>query len=172
MNTLKSQLTSLIGIGAFTYLSLSSFYILIKGILRELLIILKTDNAINFWTTEIAVLALFVVTSFLTVKFLVSVIENSEHKVRKLFILLVVAFFVIQILQFLHSYFGTSYVIENHNEKFIAFYDYLRENHIFGFYGSLFGTSKYILFGIIILMERKRSATSSALPTNLSSIII
>ena len=66
-----------------------------------------------------------------------------------------VVFFVIQIFQFLYSYFGTDYVIENHNENFREFYGFLRENSVLGFYSSLIGICKYLMFGIIILIGGK-----------------
>ncbi|TVZ49866.1 hypothetical protein [Olleya sp. Hel_I_94] len=160
MNKLKSELISIIGIGAFTYLSISGFFIMIKDILRDLFIILNTDNALNFWTTEIVIFVLFTITSFLAIKLLFRGIEKSEFKTRKIFITLFIGFFVIQILQFLYSYFGTDYVIENHNEKFRDFYGYLRENSMLGFYSSLIGICKYLMFGIIILIGKKTVANT------------
>lgn len=155
MNKLKSELISILGIGAFTYLSVSGFYIMFKDILRDLFIILKTDYSLNFWTTEIVVLTLFTITSFFAIKLVFREIEKSEYRIRKIFITLFVVFFVIQIFQFLYSYFGTDYVIENHNENFREFYGFLRENSVLGFYSSLIGICKYLMFGIIILIGGK-----------------
>lgn len=160
MNITKSELIKIIGIGTFTYLSISGFSILVEKIIRELLIILKTDNTLNFWTTEIIDLALFTFISFFAVKFIIRIIVKSKFELRKIFITMFVGFFVIQILQFLYAYYGTEYVLENFHENFVDFYEYLNGRAILSLYSSIIATCKYLFFGIIILIGNKTVANN------------
>jgi len=160
LNITKSELINIIGIGTFTYLSISGFSILVEKIIRELFIIIKTDNSLNFWTTEIVDLALFTFISFFTVKFIIRIILKSKFKLRKIFISLFIGLFVIQVFQFLYAYYGTEYVMENYHERFVDFYEYLSGRPMLSFYSSIIATCKYLFFGIIILIGNKTVANN------------
>jgi hypothetical protein len=76
---------------------------------------------------------------------------------RTLFAL--IGFYVLfQLLQFLHTYYGTQYIMENNMAHFKSYYDYLQEKPLYAFYSSVIVYLKYLIFGMLIFVKTKLSS--------------
>jgi len=155
LNNAKNKLFNLIGIGTFLYLSISGFYIMVKDIIRDLLIVLKLGNHYIFWLSELVPLTLFSLTSYFTIRFLIISITQSKLKTEQTFLFFFIGFFATQILQFLYSYYGTDYILIHNSEKFGDYIDCITKDSFYGIASSLISLLKTLIFGIILLILKK-----------------
>jgi hypothetical protein len=146
-----------LGIGAFAFLSILEFCSFIQYALRNILILIKTEAKLILWIPEITSLILFLIT-------LIWIINKFDKKVeintRKTLIKSIIIFFGIILLQYLFSFYGTSYFIDKYFEEYELYHNARKENYELQGYIAFIPILKYLIFGIILLIKRKTVANT------------
>lgn len=144
--------TRFLGAGVFSFLTITSISYLIKVLSRDMNILLNTKPQLNFWFTEFITLLIFAITSYL----LINKVQKSYEtiKINKFLIVSIGAFFLVQIIQFLYTFYGTDYVISNYHQSFESYYNYLKENIYLNVYSSFMPFLKHLIFVVFIFLKK------------------
>ncbi len=146
-----------LGIGAFAFLSILEFCGLIQYVLRNILIITKTESKLILWLPEITSLILFLI---LLVWVINKYNKQVEINTRKTLIKSIIIFFGIILLQYLFTFYGTRYFIDKYFTEFELYHNARKENYELQGYIALIPILKYLIFGIILLIKRKTVANT------------
>lgn len=157
---MKKQQTDFInnlGIGVFIFLSILEFCGLIEYLLRNIFIITKIESKLILWLPEILSLIIF---SIILIWLKIKINKQTEIDTRKVLVWSIIIFFGIILLQYVFTYYGTSYFLDNYVEEFELFH-YARKGYyeLHG-YIAYIPILKYLLFGFILLFNEKTVANN------------
>ena len=138
-----------VGAGMFLWLAIVSLlYLLVYMILKTFLIIAEVDSLIIFWLNEILYLILF---SIITIQVFAWIKNKPIHKSTAIRVLKssVIALIIIQILQFVLSYYASDLVIGKFAMQFDSYYSATKSGYLMSFEAVL-ELVLYMILGIII----------------------
>jgi hypothetical protein len=156
----KKQLILIIGIGAFILSAVNGFTYLIKVISRDFQIWLNQEPILNFWITELSQFLIFILLGILALRIFIRNYDFSLKRLMKIFIFWIIAYFISQLLQYLHTKYLTSFLLESKFEEFKMYSEYIRENYSLKSYQSSFVFFRYLIFGVIIYIGQKTVANT------------
>ncbi len=139
------------GIGAFAFLSVLEFCSFIQYVFRNILIISKTQSTLILWLPEIVSLIIFIIILIWIINKFNKLVEINT---RKTLIISIVIFFGIILLQYLFTFYGTSYFIDQYFEEFELYHNARKENYELQGYIAFIPILKYLIFGIILFVKR------------------
>ena len=137
-------------------LDISSFCVLATEIIRHALMMLQVNNKLNFFTTQVVVLLLFILLTILSTRYLSKMISASEQINKRILIYLFIGYFIIQALQYSYVYFVGRYIIEVYFEdEFFSYGNFLNSTSSLGFYTMFFGIFKTLAVGLLFLFSKR-----------------
>lgn len=152
---IKKKQIILIGIGAFILGTINGITYLFGIILKHIQIWLAQKPIINFWTTELSIILLFILLGIFSLKWFNRKSDYSEKSLRKYFFFWVIGFFIVQIIQTSYGFFGTKFLIENKFDQFNFYVDKMRDEYLLNSYHSAFVILRYLIFALIIYIGQK-----------------
>ncbi|TYA52720.1 hypothetical protein [Formosa maritima] len=157
MKQIQTDFINKLGIGAFAYISISEFCGLFEYVFENILIIIKTEPKIIIWLPGIMSLILFTVIVIWGIKKFNKPIEIDTRKVLNSLIYL---YFGILIAQYLFIYFGTDFLTEKYSAEF-DFYNKANKGSLMlrGYLANI-PILQFVVFGIILLKNRKTVANN------------
>ncbi|MEK6152557.1 hypothetical protein WIW50_04830 [Flavobacteriaceae bacterium 3-367] len=150
MKRIQPDFSNNLGIGAFAFLSIFEFCGLLEYLARNVFIISKVDSKIVLWLPEIISLIAFVILIVWTVNKYNKLIEIET---RKVLIKAIGLFFGIILLEFLITYLGGDYFIDNYPEEFDLYIDGGKGNYELLGYIALIPILKYVFLGVLLLTK-------------------
>jgi hypothetical protein len=151
----QTDFVNILGIGAFTFLSIIGFSDLLQFVFENILIIAKFNSNLILWFPKVISLVAF---SIILVWILKIYKNPSEINIGKNLIKSIVIFFGILLFHFLFSFLNSSFLATKYSSEFNTYYKSINENLELQGYISVIPIFKYIIFGIIILIKRKTIA--------------
>jgi len=151
----SKTLIGFFGIGAFCVLTIIGFSYLVKVILRDMNFVLNTKPILNYWTTELIALVFFGIVSFFSINWISKKSESINKNINYTLFSLIGFYVLFQLLQFLYTFYGTQYIMENHMDSLGKYYDYIKEKPFYETYSSLMLYVKYLIFGILIFIKTR-----------------
>ncbi|RMA56279.1 hypothetical protein [Ulvibacter antarcticus] len=151
----KKQLILLIGIGAFIFNSINGFTYLTKVMFRDLQVWFDQKPIYNFWITELSMILIFTLIGILVINKLTKKQLRSDKELMKIFILWIIAYFVIQLSQYFYTVYGTSFVMENKHIEYGNYVDFIREDYTLQSFQSIFIFTRYLIFAVIVYLGQK-----------------
>lgn len=143
------------GIGAFCILAVSGFSYLIRVILRDANFALNSKPILNYWTTELITLLIFLIVSLSSINWILKNSELIKNNINRTLFAFIGFYILFQLLQFLYTLYGTQIVMQNYIERFGNYSDFLKENPLYQTYGSLLIYLKYLIFGLLVYVKQK-----------------
>lgn len=157
----NKNLIGFFGIGAFSVLTISAFSYLINVVLVDIHLIINAEPYFIFWSSELLTLLIFSVISFISINYIFEKVEHIKRNLLKTFILTIALYFLFQILQFIYTYYGTPFIIDNYNTRFLSYYDYFNKKPLYQSYSSFMVYVIYVVFGIIVFYKIKQKLNSN-----------
>lgn len=142
-----------LGIGVFGFLSIIEFSNLIEQISQHTLIITNPSSILTLWLPDIISLIVFSILLIWSIK---KVKTSTKINTRKTVIGSIVLFFGIIVLQFIYSFIGTEFLFNNFSKEFDSYVQIKSANIDLQVYIVFNSILKYLIFAILLLMERKR----------------
>lgn len=155
MKKINSNLALLVGIAVFAYLVIIGLNTIIESFTRDINLIINDNIFSIYWIVRVVSYVFTVSAFYYLIKWLNNAIRSDQFLIRKAFFTFFIAFFIIQGLQFVYTFYGTNYVVENHLEKFSEYYNQRDQNVNFNYYDIFFDLAKFATLGVIILKKRK-----------------
>ena len=157
MKKVSPEFINYIGIGVFSILSIFELSGIVELIAENGLIITKTKALSVRWLSELAGVIFFVV----TLLWVLNIFRKlTELNTRKTLIKLVILFFGFILIQALLSYLISGFLSVQFSDEFMIYFDGLKENYIEQSYLALIPILKYLILGIVFLVERKTIANN------------
>ncbi|WP_162533574.1 hypothetical protein [Dokdonia sp. Dokd-P16] len=148
----KHTLISLLGIGAFGLSSILEFAHLIKYVLEQFLIIYFSNSISPLWVPEVMGTIIFTIGIILCLKLVKSTIIIND---KKWLFSLISIFFIIMLLQFLSSFYGTGFLISTFPTEFDNYYELKKENLKLLANLALAPIFRYVIVAIVLIWEVK-----------------
>ena len=152
MKRIQTDFINNLGIGAFAFLSILELCGLIEYVTRNLFIVNKTDAKLILWLPEIISLIVFIILIFWIIN---KYSKLTEINTRKALIQVIGIFFGIVLLQFLFTYFGSSYLIDKYPTEFDLYIEGRKGNYILQSYIAYIPILKYLIFGTALLIKKQ-----------------
>ncbi|BCY29153.1 hypothetical protein [Flavobacterium okayamense] len=150
METQKSRIL-FFGTAIFTWLTTASICYTLYMIVKDLMMIFNIDAALNIVISNFFYLIIFLILLYYSIKNL------NKLSSKKTFFVLIISYFIIQILQFLYSYFFYEYMIENLGLSFSKYYDTVDNLFIKFQFENIIGIIKYLIAALLILYYSKET---------------
>lgn len=149
MENQKAFNINTIGIGIFLWISIISFSYLISLILEKMLMINAIPFEISFWIYNGVSFLFYCVITFIALNYL-SKLKAINYS--NMYLILIVAVFVLQLLHILIQYFGSNLLDHFYSEEISKYYEF-QSNYISLYsYQYIFEFLKYVYLGIILLI--------------------
>lgn len=116
--SLKNKIT-LVGIGVFTWLFITSISYQIKLIISSLSTALNLSADSNFYLSEGFKLFSFIILLILFIKWLCKKDLKDNQYTSALLVYMIIGLFILQTIQFLYALYVESYFIDNYSETII-----------------------------------------------------
>ena len=143
----------LFGIALFSYLALISTVYLIRIILENFFIINEVPFKTSFWIYNCISLFLFILGIILSLQIIKKMkVANYFKTIIIVIIILVLA----QLFQFLVTFYGFDFILENYSAEFDKYYNGESKKGIYGTYYAIFEYLKYLSIGIIVFINIKK----------------
>ena len=152
MKKINSELIQHIGIGAFTILWIFDLSGMLKLILENLLIIVKSKPLIVNLLSEIAGVLFFILILLWVLNYFKTL---KKPNLRNLLIKSMCIFFGIFLLQFLFSFLESGFLSVKFSDEFNLYYDGLKGNYAILGYLSLIPILKHLFLIIVFLVKGK-----------------
>ena len=153
----QTKLVNILGIGAFTFLSISDFTGLIEFMLEIFLIIIKSDSKSIFWIPKLINIIIF---STILICIINKTGKLTELGTRKSLVKIIIIYFGIMLLYFLFSFLNSGFLAIHYSTAFQIHYDSTKDNYESQKYASFIPIFKELIFAVILLMKRKTIANS------------
>ena len=151
----------LIGIVAFGLASINSFLFTTKKILKDINIVLKLDENLNFWLSQIIVLTSFIIVTFFLINKFGKNFDKLKDDLRKYFLITIVIFCVSQVAEFLYGFFVIDFMIQNYLDSYSSYNDYMKTKPFLEIHNSILFYVRYILLVVLIFYQGFISNTKS-----------
>lgn len=151
MKKKQSDIITILGIGAFGFLSILEFCSLLEYTIENLLIVNKIEPILIIWLPKIISLILFTI---ILVASIMKVKRATEINTRKVLLQLIIVYFLIFILQFLSTYYITDYLIKGYQVAFDSYIKGLEANYELQPYIAAIPLLKYVILAVLLLSFR------------------
>ncbi|WP_339836889.1 hypothetical protein [uncultured Flavobacterium sp.] len=153
-NLKESSRIYLFGIALFSYLALISSVYLIRIIFEYIFIINEITFKTSFWIYNCVSLFLFIVGIILSLH-VIKKLKSINY--LKSLIIAIIILILAQLFQFLVTFYGFDFILENYSVESDKYYDSENNKAIYGIYYVIFEYLKYISIGIIVFVNIKKS---------------
>jgi hypothetical protein len=145
-----------IGSGIFIFLIASSVNHLVEVVIFDFLLILKVDHHLNFYLTNlVSYSSLFIVLLVLVKRFEKKFKLNFE---KKILLELFITYFIIQLLQFLYSFYLSDYLFINYTEKYkLQFIETIANSAFYMTLNPIFMYISHIFIFIFFYLKIKKN---------------
>ncbi|MCK7591179.1 hypothetical protein M0G43_11385 [Subsaxibacter sp. CAU 1640] len=151
----NKQLIGFLGLGAFSALSILSFAYLLQVMIRDANFLMNIEPKLNFWITESLTFLIFIIVSLLFLTWSSQNLETLKKSIKKALVISIATYFLINVFQFIYTFYGTQYIMEKSMENMSDYYDYLKENPLYRTCNSIVVYIEYIIFGLIVFFKMK-----------------
>lgn len=145
-----------IGSGIFIFLIASSVKHLVEAVIFDFLLVLKIDHHLNFYLTNlVSYSSLFIVLLVLVKRFEKKLKLNFE---KKILLELFITYFIIQLLQFLYSFYLSEYLLINYTEKYkLQFIETITNSTFYMTLNPIFIYISHIIIFIFFYIKIKKN---------------
>ncbi|MCF7560345.1 hypothetical protein L3X39_06800 [Sabulilitoribacter multivorans] len=146
------KILNIIGIGIFTFLSIYEFSGLMEYLSEQLLFINLPYSLSILWLPELIGLLAYLILLIWAINKIKNLIPISSSKT---FAISIMIFFILLLVKFIYSFYGTGLLFERFPVEFDAFHKLRDENQqlqrIMGFFPIL----KYLILALILYFNKK-----------------
>ena len=146
-----------IGIGIFVFLTIFELSNLLEYLLGQLLFLTKPGLLAILWLPEVFGMAIYIALLLWGIN---KVSKSTFLFSRKILIRSVVIFFVLILVKFLYSMYGTGLLYEAYPEEFEAFHVLRDENAGLQSMMAFVPTLKYLVAALLFLFNKKAIANN------------